>query len=73
MKSPKRKNKNSGVGKESPLKDRETDLENLVHEELSGADEEKSSLAVSSTDDDENEGLGDGKIGRSKNNILNKE
>ena len=73
MKSPKQKNKNSGAAKEGPLKDRETDLENLAHEELSGADEKKSSLAVSSTDDDENEGLGDGKIGRSKNNILSNE
>lgn len=73
MKSPKRKNKNTGGGKERPLKDRGTGLENLVHEELSGVEDENSSLAVTSTDDDENEGLGDGKIGRSKNNILSKE
>ena len=50
-----------------------TGLEDLLHEELSGTEGGKSSLAASSTDDDENEGLGDGNIGRSKNNILSRE
>jgi len=48
------------------------DLNDLQHEELSGVQDERSSLAVSSTDEDEDEGLGDGNIGRSKNNILGK-
>lgn len=47
-------------------------LNDLQHEELSGVQDESSSLATSSTDEDEDEGLGDGNIGRSKNNILGK-
>jgi hypothetical protein len=73
MKTSKRIRKNSGSEKEKPRSNRETGLEDLLHEELSGTDAGKSSLAVSSTDEDEDEGLGDGNIGRSKNNILSKE
>lgn len=73
MKATKRKRKNSVSDKEKPRSNRETGLEDLLHEELSGADGGKSSLAVSSTDEDEDEGLGDGNIGRGKNNILSKE
>ena len=47
------------------------DLHGLEHEELSGHDEQ-SSLAASNTDEDEDEGLGDGNIGRSDRSILGK-
>ncbi len=48
------------------------DLEDLQHEELSGVQSREISPATSSTDEDENEGLGDGNIGRSKHSILRK-
>jgi hypothetical protein len=48
------------------------DLEDLQHEELSGVQNREISIATSSTDEDENEGLGDGNIGRSKNSIIRK-
>jgi hypothetical protein len=48
------------------------DLEELTHEELSGYENKESSLAASSTDENEDEGLGDGNMGRSRNNILGK-
>jgi hypothetical protein len=48
------------------------DLHDLEREELSGHDDEHSSLSTSSTDEDEGEGLGDGNIGRSDRNILGK-
>ena len=48
------------------------DLEDLQHEELSGVQNHEISTATSSTDEDENEGLGDGNIGRSKSSILRK-
>ena len=46
-------------------------VDDLRHEELSGHDDE-SSLETSSTDEDEDEGLGDGNMGRSRDNILDK-
>jgi len=48
------------------------DLEDLQHEELSGVQNREISIATTSTDEDENEGLGDGNIGRSKNSIIRK-
>jgi hypothetical protein len=49
-----------------------TGIEDLEKTELSGYQYQESSLAASSTDEDENEGLGDGNIGRSKNDIFGK-
>jgi hypothetical protein len=46
------------------------DLKEMAHDELSGPDPKRSSLASSATDDDENEGVGDGNIGRSKDDLL---
>jgi len=48
------------------------DLEELTHEELSGYENKESSLAASSTDENEDEGLGDGNMGRSNKNALGK-
>ena len=48
------------------------DLQELQHAELSGKQNKETSLAVSSTDENENEGLGDGNIGRSHKDILGK-
>ena len=48
------------------------DLEDLQHEELSGVQNREISIATSSADEDESEGLGDGNIGRSKNSIFRK-
>lgn len=47
-------------------------LDDLQREELSGKEDNPSSLSVSSTDEDEDEGLGDGNIGRSNKDILGK-
>jgi hypothetical protein len=46
------------------------DLKEMTQDELSGADDKLSALSSSSTDEDEDEGLGDGKIGRSQDDIL---
>jgi hypothetical protein len=44
----------------------EEDLESLQHEEMSGSPEQDSQYVnYSDTDEDENEGLGDGNLGRS--------
>ena len=48
------------------------DLQELTHEELSGYENKESSLATSSTDENENEGLGDGNMGRNNKNSLGK-
>jgi len=48
------------------------DLEALQHLELSGYENKESSLAASSTDENEDEGLGDGNMGRSQKDILGK-
>ena len=48
------------------------DLEELQHLELSGYENKESSLAASSTDENEDEGLGDGNMGRSQKDILGK-
>jgi hypothetical protein len=48
------------------------DLQELEHNELSGSESKESSLAASSTDENEDEGLGDGNIGRSQVDILGK-
>lgn len=45
----------------------------MTHDELSGADDKRSALSSSSTDEDEDEGLGDGKIGRSQKDILGRD
>jgi hypothetical protein len=45
--------------------DSDKDLESLQEEEISGSDEEDiRSVGLSDTDEDENEGLGDGNLGR---------
>lgn len=46
------------------------DLEKLSHDELSGGEGSASTLASSETDEDEDEGLGDGRIGRSNDDVL---
>ena len=48
------------------------DLHELEHDELSGYESKERSLSTSSTDDNEDEGLGDGNMGRSDKNILSK-
>ena len=48
------------------------DLQELQHDELSGYENKESSLAASSTDENEDEGLGDGNMGRSQKDILGK-
>ncbi len=45
-------------------------LKEMRREELSGSPDDEASLDASSTDEDEDEGLGDGKIGRSKDDPL---
>ncbi len=47
-------------------------LDDLQRTELSGNADENTSLETSSTDEDEDEGLGDGNIGRSNGDILGK-
>ena len=54
-----------------PRKHIANDLEELQRLELSGY-ENKESLAASSTDENEDEGLGDGNMGRSQEDILGK-
>ena len=49
------------------------DLEELTHDELSGAENKDTDLEASSADEDEDEGLGDGNIGRSDDDILRRE
>ena len=48
------------------------DIEDLRHEELSGDDSDEKDFDLSQTDEDENEGLGDGNIGRSSPDPLSK-
>jgi len=48
------------------------DLKQLKHDELSGYENKEVSLAASSTDESEDEGLGDGNMGRSQKDILEK-
>jgi hypothetical protein len=58
--------------KEKPLDSSEEpeNLKEMEQDELSGLDSKSSSLASSGTDEDEDEGLGDGNIGRSKDDLL---
>lgn len=46
------------------------DLTELTHDELSGAESKDTDLAATSVDEDEDEGLGDGNIGRSDDDIF---
>jgi hypothetical protein len=48
------------------------DLQELTHAELSGYENKESSLATSSTDENEDEGLGDGNMGRNNKHSLGK-
>jgi hypothetical protein len=64
----KRSRKNKEIQKEA-LPD---SLRDLQHSELSGKSSKQSTLATSQTDDDEDEGLGDGNIGRSRNDPFSK-
>jgi hypothetical protein len=48
-----------------------TSLSDLQHDELSGGSDE-TSLDKSSSDEDENEGLGDGNMGRSRDDLFSK-
>ena len=47
-------------------------LIDLEKEEISGSYYENHSSSYSDTDDDENEGLGDGKIGRDRHDLFDK-
>jgi hypothetical protein len=49
------------------------DLKELSHDELSGVESRGTDLAASSVDEDEDEGLGDGNIGHSNDDILRRE
>jgi hypothetical protein len=49
------------------------DLNEMTHDELTGSESKDSSLESSSTDEDEDEGLGDGNIGRSDEDILGRD
>jgi hypothetical protein len=49
------------------------DLKEMTQDELSGAEDKHSALSSSSTDEEEDEGLGDGKIGRSQDDILGRD
>ena len=69
----KRKPKNRLKGRTKTDTDHSpTSLEDLQHTELSGGNEKGMSLDSSSTDENEDEGFGDGNIGRSTNDILRK-
>jgi hypothetical protein len=68
----KSENKNTKESQSEMFDQSFRDLEDLAHEELSGGKKTGTSAATSSTDEDENEGLGDGNIGRSRANILSK-
>jgi len=74
MKTKKHKSENKNSEKERlEVSDQSfRDLEDLQHEELSGDQNNEISAATSSTDEDENEALGDGNIGRGKDTILQK-
>jgi hypothetical protein len=48
------------------------DLDDLEKLELSGQNDSHSSTALSDTDEDENEGLGDGKMGRDVHDLFGK-
>ena len=72
MKPEKQKSKKNPKKKHASKKSLPADLQGLEHDELSGHEDNQSSLAASSTDEDEDEGLGDGNIGRSERNILGK-
>jgi hypothetical protein len=67
------KHKSKGVKKRSGTTRSATSLDDLQHMELSGPDDKKTSLNASSTDENEDEGLGDGNIGRSAGNVLDEE
>ncbi|WP_276366694.1 hypothetical protein [Chryseolinea sp. H1M3-3] len=69
----KRKEKMKKLGED--IKDSKpslSSLDDLQRTELSGNADENISLETSSTDEDEDEGLGDGNIGRSKGDVLGK-
>ena len=72
MKTRKKTQSKRDEKKTSPVDDSINELEELQHEELSGPQDKEPSAATSSTDEDEDEGLGDGNIGRSKNDIIGK-
>jgi hypothetical protein len=67
IKSTKKSKKVSGSREHVPK-----DLQELEHDELSGYESKESSLTASSTDENEDEGLGDGNMGRSQKDILGK-
>lgn len=67
------KHKSKQVKKRSVTTRSATSLDDLQHLELSGPDDQKTSLNSSSTDENEDEGLGDGNIGRSAGNVLDEE
>jgi hypothetical protein len=47
-------------------------VESLTHLELSGEEDKRESIDASETDEDENEGLGDGNLGIKNPDILEK-
>lgn len=48
----------------------EKDLTDLQHEELSGSVQEEENLTQTETDEDADEGLGDGNLGKSREDIF---
>jgi hypothetical protein len=69
----KKKQKEKGKGRKQMTAPKHTinSLSDLQHDELSGGSDE-SSLNTSSTDEEEGEGLGDGNIGRSRDDPFTK-
>jgi hypothetical protein len=64
--------KSKPSAKKPVIKKTPSSLNDLAITELSGDHSKAESIDASETDDDENEGLGDGKIGRSDKDVLNK-
>ena len=68
----KRSSKKTGKGGQDSHEHLPNDLRELEQDELSGYENKESSLAASSTDENEDEGLGDGNMGRSDKDLLSK-
>jgi hypothetical protein len=67
----KQKEKDKGRKPMTTPKHTVNSLTDLQHDELSGGSDE-SSLNISSTDEEDGEGLGDGNIGRSRDDLFTK-
>ncbi len=70
---PRKLKKTQGEENDIPVDSIEIDdVEDLGTEELSGPSTTPNSTAYSDTDEDENEGLGDGKIGNNTSDLFEK-